>query len=201
MILGIYEIENKLNGKVYGGSSTNVKRRWQQHRAMLQRGIHHCYHLQNAWNEYGEGVFKFTVVEEIEDADLRIAAEQRWLDTHHAKRDCYNIAITVEPSGPMSSETKQKMRERMMGNQYGEGNKNHLGCKHTEESKRKMGTANKGRKHTAEARREVKFSLTFRSGKVGSWKDAFTEKHKFLFKEQDKGGWLVKLGFADNSDW
>jgi len=57
------------------------------------------------------------------------------------------------------------------------------------------------REEMAEASREVKFSPTFRAGKTGSWKDAFTERHKRLFKETDKGGWLVKLGFADNPDW
>lgn len=44
-------------------------------------------------------------------------------------------------------------------------------------------------------------SLTFRKGQVGGWRDAFTEKHKRLFKESDKHGWLIRLGYEQDDQW
>jgi hypothetical protein len=43
-------------------------------------------------------------------------------------------------------------------------------------------------------------SPTFRSGKVGGWKRAFTEEHKQLFKEVT-GDLLEKLGYEENGNW
>jgi len=40
-------------------------------------------------------------------------------------------------------------------------------------------------------------SLTFRKGNVGDWRQEFTERHKRLFQETDKNGWLVRLGYED----
>ena len=43
-------------------------------------------------------------------------------------------------------------------------------------------------------------SPTFRSGKVGGWKDKFTPEHKVLFK-QVTGDLLVRLGYEKTMDW
>jgi hypothetical protein len=48
-------------------------------------------------------------------------------------------------------------------------------------------------------RREL--STTFRKGEVGNWREAFTEKHKRLFKENDRDDWLIKLGYENDRDW
>jgi len=55
-ICGIYSILNKLNNKTYIGSSCDIERRWRHHRQNLNKGIHHCIHLQRAWNKYGFGL-------------------------------------------------------------------------------------------------------------------------------------------------
>lgn len=41
---------------------------------------------------------------------------------------------------------------------------------------------------------------TFRKGKIGTWKDVFTDEHVELFKAQT-GDLLIKLGYESNSDW
>ena len=117
MIRGTYEIKNKLDGMAYGGSSGNIKQRWKKHRWMLRNNKHHCIRLQRAWNKYGKKSFKFRILEVIEDADERLAAEQIWLDIHHADKTCYNSAITAGTAGPVAEETKQKIRASMMGNE------------------------------------------------------------------------------------
>jgi len=60
---GVYQIINLVNGKCYIGSSVNIKKRWAEHIANLQRGTHHCQHLQRAWNKYGESNFDFEMIE------------------------------------------------------------------------------------------------------------------------------------------
>ena len=48
--------------------------------------------------------------------------------------------------------------------------------------------------------RQTDLSPTFREGKVGGWREAFTEEHKEQFKEQDPG-WLVRLGYETDDNW
>ena len=60
MDAGVYKIENKLDGRVYIGSSTNVRRRLRAHRHALRAGKHHSPHLQNAWLFHGEEAFAFS---------------------------------------------------------------------------------------------------------------------------------------------
>lgn len=43
-------------------------------------------------------------------------------------------------------------------------------------------------------------SRTFRSGKVGTWREYFTEEHKRLFKDV-AGDLLVRLGYEKSNDW
>jgi len=57
------------------------------------------------------------------------------------------------------------------------------------------------REEMAEASRDVKHSPTFRKGTTGQWRSEFSEEHVRLFKETDKNGELVRLGFAKDRDW
>ena len=153
MMMGTYEIRNKLDGMAYGGSSGNIERRRGDHRRALCRGKHHCIRFQRAWNKYGKDAFEFIVLEVIEDAVLRLAAEQIWLDIHHAAGTCYNIAITAGPVGPISEEVCRKRSERMMGNQIAKGSGN-TDKQRRENSERMMGNQyGLGYKHTEEWKR------------------------------------------------
>jgi hypothetical protein len=48
---------------------------------------------------------------------------------------------------------------------------------------------------------QTRLSPTFREGKAGSWKEAFTDEHKDLFKRMDRNNWLVRLGYEKDEDW
>ncbi|NDC89875.1 MAG: hypothetical protein EB075_13955 [Bacteroidetes bacterium] len=114
MMKAIYEIRNNKNGKIYIGSTKNLRKRWKEHRSLLNNGKHHSRHLQSAWNKDG-GNFTFTVLEEVaQDEDL-IPAEQRWLDQTRSydRAYGYNINPTAANSLGMehSAEAKEKMRE------------------------------------------------------------------------------------------
>lgn len=85
---GVYQIRCLPNGKIYIGSTVDLRARWLSHRRRLRRGDHCNPYLQQAWNKYGERNFEFSVLEFVTAADL-LAAEQAWLD----RTGCANRAI------------------------------------------------------------------------------------------------------------
>lgn len=44
-------------------------------------------------------------------------------------------------------------------------------------------------------------SPTFRKGQPGEWEKSFDPKHKELFKQVDKTGWLNRLGYVTGDNW
>ena len=88
-MIGIYRIKNKINEKCYYGSSIDIDKRWNRHINDLIKNKHHNFHLQNAWNKYGENNFKFEIIEECDLENLHYT-EQKYLDLNPE----YNIGIT-----------------------------------------------------------------------------------------------------------
>lgn len=93
-MIGIYKIENIINGKVYVGQSVNIKQRWAEHRSMLRNNYHENQHLQNAWNKYGEENFIHSIIEECTQEQLN-EREKYWMDYYESyKREKgYNISM------------------------------------------------------------------------------------------------------------
>lgn len=85
---GIYQIENKVNSKVYIGSSNNIKRRWQKHKALLRHNKHQNSHLQAAWNKYGEDNFIFSIIE-LCSIDSLLDREQYFINIRNPE---YNLS-------------------------------------------------------------------------------------------------------------
>ena len=48
---GIYKIENIKTGKIYIGSSKNIKSRFYTHKRELEKGTHHSYKLQKSYTK------------------------------------------------------------------------------------------------------------------------------------------------------
>lgn len=89
---GIYIITNQINGKIYIGSSKNIKQRWQKHKAILRKNEHHNIVLQNAVNKYGLVSFKFDILEECTE-EILIEREKYWVK-HYGSLDLskgYNL--------------------------------------------------------------------------------------------------------------
>lgn len=93
---GIYSITNKLNSHRYIGSSINVSRRKKEHFTLLKTNKHHSQYLQNAWNKYGEDMFIFSILENVEDNNLLIPKEQWWLTNTPCE---YNISKVAGNKG------------------------------------------------------------------------------------------------------
>jgi len=94
---GIYAIANRVNGKVYIGSSVQVETRWRQHRNALRRGAHTNVHLQRAWDKHGVDAFVFTFVEEVIDERDLVGREQSWLNETRSfeRENGYNLSPTA----------------------------------------------------------------------------------------------------------
>lgn len=61
-MIGIYKIENKVNGKIYIGQSVNIENRWKQHMRELNKSSHKNQHLLSSWKKYGQENFEFSVI-------------------------------------------------------------------------------------------------------------------------------------------
>lgn len=119
---GVYSIVNTRTGKVYVGSALVVRARLHCHRSELRRGVHANPLLQRAWDKYGEGSFRFDILEGLKDRpEVLIEREQFWIDRLGAAvRDTgYNINPTAGAS-PMLGRTHtpeaiEKMRSASVG--------------------------------------------------------------------------------------
>ena len=86
--MGVFQIRNMINDKVFVDSSLNVPGKINRHTFSLKAGLHAAKRLQADWAELGEESFVFEVLENVEprsDANYNYAADVKtlealWLD-------------------------------------------------------------------------------------------------------------------------
>lgn len=114
MNCGVYVIRNHVNGRCYVGSSSNIKKRLQEHRRLLTAGRHHCRYLQRAWSKTGSTGFEFFTLLVCSPENL-LFYEQRALDRTPNK---YNVALDAQANmrgRKHSRETRAKIAEYRRG--------------------------------------------------------------------------------------
>ena len=174
--MGVYMIKCLINGKVYIGKSNDVKRRWREHKSRLKRNNHENEKLQYDWNKYGEDNFKFKLIENYDNEEFGIELEKKYINKYKSYdlNFGYNMTLGKGENGweILTEETKKKLKGRELSEEHkkkiGEsnmGNKNALGYKHTEETKKKMSESHKGKQPTEETRKKMSES---QKGKVVS---------------------------------
>jgi hypothetical protein len=67
--IGVFQIRNTINEKVFIDSSPNLDAVWNRHKSELNFGGHRNVILQNEWKEFGEEKFKFEILSEIVQKD------------------------------------------------------------------------------------------------------------------------------------
>lgn len=144
-VSGVYTITHVKSGKVYLGSSKNIRGRWRDHQSSLEKGSHRNRYLQRAWNKYGATAFAFAVKEECPAEQLQ-AIEQRYLDEAIAllgRVFVYNIALdTVAPRRGVKLTTMARARL--------------CGRKPSAETRAKISAAGRGRVYSAETRAKMR---------------------------------------------
>lgn len=98
-MIGIYKIENKINGKIYIGQSIAIKTRWRQHRYEAQTGESQAP-LYLALRKYGIENFSFEVLEECPQ-ELLNEKEIFWI-AHYKSNDRdfgYNVLAGGQNGG------------------------------------------------------------------------------------------------------
>lgn len=108
-VSGIYQIRNKINGKIYIGQSKNVQKRICIHKNKYSG----CRYLSNAIKYYGWENFEVSILEQIDDLSKLTKREQYWLDKLRAyNQDTgYNICHFARSSRGIkpSDEARAKM--------------------------------------------------------------------------------------------
>ena len=155
MTSGIYSITNQINGHQYIGSAVNLRKRQMNHWFHLRRGTHDNPHLQRAWAKYREHAFVFEILHIVHVSTKLVALEQRVID--HLK-PVYNIRRKANSNLGIrySAATKKKISMALKGRTRSvEQIQQMSGRPCSIETRRKIGTANSGRKHSLSARMKM----------------------------------------------
>lgn len=156
-LCGIYKITNNVNWKVYVGQSINIMARWKDHINTLNRGDSRCTLLQRAWNKYGQENFTFEILELCSE-DVLDEIEIKYINFYDACNT--NKGYNIESGG----------------NQ----------CKHlSDKTKRKIGDANRGRRHSEESKKQMSKSRTGEGN--GMYKKQHSEETKKKISDAKKG--------------
>ncbi len=67
--MGVFQIRNTVNNKIFVESSINLDAIWNRHRVQLNFGNHRNEELQKDWTELGQDKFKYEIISEIEEND------------------------------------------------------------------------------------------------------------------------------------
>ncbi|MDD4489658.1 MAG: GIY-YIG nuclease family protein [Paludibacter sp.] len=67
--MGVFQIKNNINGKIFIGSSLDLKAIWFAQKLQLDMGMHQNSELQKDWNEFGSENFSYEILDEIKKSE------------------------------------------------------------------------------------------------------------------------------------
>lgn len=154
---GIYKIENKKDKKVYIGSALDIKGRFRSHKYALRHNKHRNQHLQRAWNRDSESSFLFEILEEGVSRENLLSREMYYVLIYDAldSEKGYNFLFPDRRKGEFH---------------------------HTEDAKRKISEAGKGRKGPPRSE-EFKKELSKRC-KGRTYEERYGEAQALQIKEK-----------------
>ena len=101
--MGVYKIQNKINGRCYIGITNDWERRLKQHLEELKYNYHSCEELQDDYNKYGLSAFTFDMICNCEEEDLP------FMEVYYIKRyDAYTNGYNRSQGGEYGKLTLKK---------------------------------------------------------------------------------------------
>lgn len=107
-MVGIYKITNQINGKVYIGQSTDINRRWREHKNSSNKAECLHYPLYRAFAKYGLQNFVFEVIEECKVDELN-QKEIFWINKYDSYRNGYNQTNGGQNASHFNSLNQEKL--------------------------------------------------------------------------------------------
>lgn len=114
-MMGIYKIENLINGKVYIGQSVHIKKRWREHIAILNFPLLQIYKrpLYQSFIKYGLENFSFNIIEQC-SKDLLNEREIYWIKYYNSciywpNSNGYNLTIGGEGNTKITEQDIEDM--------------------------------------------------------------------------------------------
>jgi hypothetical protein len=107
--MGVFQLRNTANDKVFIDASTNVPGKINRHKFQLNAGMHPSKSLQQDWNDLGPDVFEFETLETVEpraSADYDYAADIECLETLWLEK--------LEPYGERGYNEQKKTRTQRL---------------------------------------------------------------------------------------
>lgn len=135
MTSGIYKIACKANGKFYIGSAVDIKKRWVSHIHQLKHSCHHNPKMMASWKKYGKDAFEFSILLVCNKSDL-VFYEQLIMDGFEAVSKGFNAAPTAGST--------------MLGFRHSDESRRKMSKPFTDERKKNISNATKGRKLSKE---------------------------------------------------
>jgi group I intron endonuclease len=119
-MVGIYKIENLVNGKVYIGKSKDIERRWKQHKKNMNKPERR-EPIYFGLRKYGIENFSFEILKECPKEDLNdfecfyIRLYCSW-----NRKYGYNVSLGGDSNNYCFDETKEKISKKLKGKSYEE---------------------------------------------------------------------------------
>ena len=180
-ICGIYKITSP-TGRIYIGQSVDINHRFGSYIKMYVKNEGQVK-LHRSFLKHGVENHTFEIIEECKTEDLNCRGRY-WQDFYDVLNNGLNCILTKteDKSGKVSKETLSKMSLASTGN------KNWLGKTHSQETKDKIGNANRGRKYSEEINK-----LKGRKGSIPPLKGKFSKDNPLSIPvvQLDLEGFLV----------
>lgn len=150
----VYLITNLINGKVYVGQTIReIKKRWYAHVSRAFAPDDHFSILSPAIRKYGKENFSIEALVECPDKESLDFSEEFfiWIYASHLKSFGYNVQLKCRGVGAHGPSTLKLLSEQRKGKKRGPL---------TEEHRRNISEANKGKKLSEEAKKNISESKT-----------------------------------------
>ncbi|KJS16022.1 MAG: excinuclease ABC subunit C [Peptococcaceae bacterium BRH_c4b] len=104
---GVYQIKNRINGKIFIGSNMNLPGSRNSYRFQLNLKCHRNKALQEDWDLYGADAFTFDILETLKTEEI---PKDDWRDALSALEDKW--LNNLQPYGERGYNKEKKSKEK-----------------------------------------------------------------------------------------